>query len=73
MIPNLVAKELKDTLLDYLDTTFSLLDRTLASALEEFLRDKQRGMFKGPYLNMKLPFRKHDGASELPLDIKPDF
>ena len=73
MIPNLVAKELKETILDYLDTTFSFQNRNLADALETFLNDKQKGMFKGPFLNMKLPFRKHDGSSPLPLDIAPDF
>ena len=73
MIPNIVAKELKETLLDYLDTTFSFQDRNLADALETFLNDKQKGMFKGPFLNMKLPFRKHDGSSPLPLDISPGF
>ena len=73
MIPNIVAKELKETLLDYLDTTFSFQDRNLADALEAFLIDKQKGMFKGPFLNMKLPFRKHGGSSPLPIDIAPDF
>jgi len=73
MIPNLVAKELKETLLDYLDTTFSFQDRNLAEALESFLNDKQKGMFKGAFLNIKLPFRKQDPSQTIPLDITPDF
>ncbi len=73
MIPNLVAKELKETLLDYLDTTFSFQDRNLADALESFLIDKQKGMFKGAFLNIKLPFRKHDPTKPIPLEIAPDF
>ena len=73
MIPNLVAKELKETLLDYLDTTFSFQDRNLAEALETFLKDKEKGMFKGSFLNIKLPFRKQDTSQTLPLTIVPDF
>jgi DEAD/DEAH box helicase domain-containing protein len=73
MIPNLVAKELKETLLDYLDTTFSFQDRNLAESLETFLSDKQKGMFKGAFLNIKLPFRKQDPSKTIPLDIAPDF
>jgi len=73
MIPNLVSRELRDTLLDYIDTTFAFHDRTLADALDTFLRDPKKGMFKGPYLNIKLPFRKAEPDREIPLDVAPSF
>jgi DEAD/DEAH box helicase domain-containing protein len=74
MIPGIVADELRATLLDYLDTTFSFQDRAVAEALQRFLTDPEQGIFKGPYLRLQLPFRRA-GANEAAkiLDIAPPF
>ena len=44
-------------LLDYLTTTFALADPDAQLALAEFLSDREHGIFKGPYLRLRLPFR----------------
>jgi DEAD/DEAH box helicase domain-containing protein len=74
MIPAIVADELRATLLDYLDTTFSFQDVVAAQALQRFLTDSKQGIFKGPYLRLQLPFRLA-GAEESRkiLDIAPPF
>ena len=74
MIPAIVADELRETLLDYLDTTFSFQDQTLAEALQLFLSDPKHGIFKGPFIRLQLPFRraKPDEARAI-LDIAPSF
>ena len=74
MIPAIVADELRATLLDYLDTTFSFQDVAAAEALQRFLTDPMQGIFKGPYLRLQLPFRLAGaGESGKILDIAPPF
>ena len=58
MIPAIVADEIRATLLDYLDTTFSFQDVAVAQALQRFLDRSQHGIFKGPFLQLRLPFRR---------------
>ena len=72
MIPSVVAKQVRETVLDYLRTTFALADKDLERALFNFL-DGPDGLFKGPYVDIRLPFRKREEGERIPLDIKPDF
>ncbi len=72
MIPSVVAKQVRETVLDYLQTTFALADKELELALLNFL-ERRDGLFKGPYIDIRLPFRKRDSGERIPLDIKPDF
>lgn len=72
MIPSVVAKQVRETVLDYLRTTFALADKELERALFEFLNGPT-GLFKGPYVDIRLPFRKRDEGERIPLDIKPEF
>ncbi len=57
LIPSLQAEDLQRGLRDYLTTTFALADPETAQALDEFLADPVNGIFKGPYLRLRLPFR----------------
>ncbi|PRP90631.1 putative ATP-dependent helicase Lhr [Enhygromyxa salina] len=72
MLPSVVATSLKSTIRDYLRTTFSLRDKAYERALLAHLEDPSEGMFRGPYLDLRLPFRSGDPA-EVPLRIKPAF
>ncbi len=74
MIPAIVADELRATLLDYLETTFSFQDVAVAEALQRFLTDPKHGIFKGPYLRLQLPFRRAEATeAQKVLDIAPLF
>ena len=57
LLPSAQAREIRDGLLDYLTTTFALADPDARFALTEFLSDREHGIFKGPYLRLRLPFR----------------
>ena len=57
LLPSAQAREIRDGLLDYLTTTFALADPDARLALAEFLGDREHGIFKGPYLRLRLPFR----------------
>ncbi len=45
MIPSLVARELRDSIVEYLATTFALSEDAAYQALVEFLQDAQ-GIFR---------------------------
>ena len=57
LLPSVQAREIRDGLLDYLTTTFALADPDARLALADFLGDREHGIFKGPYLRLRLPFR----------------
>ena len=57
LLPTVQAGEVRHGLLDYLTTTFALADPDAQLALGEFLSDREHGIFKGPYLRLRLPFR----------------
>ena len=62
LLPTLMAGDLRRGLVDYLTTTFALADPEAAQALSEFLEDPQDGIFKGPYVRLRLPFRPADDS-----------
>jgi DEAD/DEAH box helicase domain-containing protein len=73
MLPAAVAQQVKETLLDYLRTTFNLRDRELDAALLAFLQDRQLGLFRGPYIDVRLPFRQGEPGGALPIGVVPAF
>lgn len=60
LLPTAQAQRIRDGLLAYLVTTFALADADAADALDNFLSDPASGMFKGPYVRLRLPFRPAD-------------
>ena len=57
LLPTVQAEDVRESLLDYLTTTFALTDDDARSALIEFLGDPERGLFKGPFVRLRLPFQ----------------
>jgi len=63
--PTLTAEGLRRSLTHYLSTTFALAERSVREALGEFLNDPEQGIFRGPYLRIRTPFRHaEDGWRE---------
>jgi len=60
LLPTLQAGRIRDSLVDYLTTTFGLTDGDAHDGLDRFLSDPDTGMFKGPYVRLRLPFRPAD-------------
>lgn len=71
MYPSIVAAQMRHTLLDYLKTTFSFSDPEFDEAFFDFLGGDQ-GIIKGPFLDIKLPFRKSLNTTHQ-LEITPPF
>jgi replicative superfamily II helicase len=70
--PTLEARGLKASLLQYLSTTYALTDEGVRLALEEFLGNETSGMFRGPFLRIRTPFRPAAGGWSEYLDWVPD-
>jgi replicative superfamily II helicase len=70
--PTLAAEELKTNLTQYLSTTFALADPPVREALEKFLNHPATGIFRGPYLRIRTPFRTADGDWRDILEWAPD-
>ncbi|MGH3503289.1 MAG: DEAD/DEAH box helicase, partial [Nocardioidaceae bacterium] len=71
MYPSLLAEEAKQAVTEYLSTTFALADDDARDALETFLLDRDTGIFRGPYLRVRTPFRPVEQGWRTPLDWQP--
>ncbi|GAA1900378.1 DEAD/DEAH box helicase [Streptomyces sodiiphilus] len=61
MRPTLAADQVRDSLSQYLATTYALADESTRRALENFLGDTEDGIFRGPYLRIRTHFRSAEG------------
>lgn len=68
LLPLSQAESLRAALLEYLGTTFSLADASTRAALEDFLSSPTTGLFRGPYVRLRLPFRPADDGWRASLD-----
>ncbi len=68
LLPSNQALDLQAGLVDYLTTTFALADADARVALEDFLRHETEGIFKGPYMRLRLPFRPAEPGWEQHLE-----
>jgi ATP-dependent helicase YprA (DUF1998 family) len=74
MLPSLVAEELRSSLTSFLGTTFALADDDVRAELEQFIADEETGVFRGPFVRLRLPFRPAaDGWQELLEFVPPGF
>ncbi|WP_214370457.1 DEAD/DEAH box helicase [Pseudonocardia sp. H11422] len=71
MLPSLVAEDLRASLASFLGTTFALADDDVRAELERFISDPDHGVFRGPYVRLRLPFRPADNTWRSYLDWSP--
>ena len=74
MIPSILSAQVRQGLIDFLNTTFPITSRFFRGILDEFLK-RQGEAFKGPYLRLGLPFEKAVGDTapfpEIALSFRP--
>lgn len=73
LLPTVQAEEIRESLTSYLTTTFALADAEAATALEQFLGDPADGIFKGPYVRVRVPFRPAENGWRDHLDWYEGF
>lgn len=69
LLPTWQAGDLIERLERYLTTTFALSDTSARESVRSFLRDPEAGMFKGPYVRLRLPFDAAQDGWEDTLDF----
>jgi len=72
MLPSHVAENIRKQVLFYLQSTFAFADQETERAFERFLLE-EGGLFKGPWVSLRLPFRPAPEGAEIPLDVKVGF
>ncbi|MBM7084585.1 DEAD/DEAH box helicase [Micromonospora humidisoli] len=74
MRPTIAADTLRRTLTQYLTTTFGLTEDGVRQGLDGFFSHSEQGIFRGPYLRIRTPFRPAVGEWKACLDWAPaDF
>lgn len=72
LLPSIEAEQIRRSLLGYLTTTFALADVEARAALTSFLDDPDDGIFRGPYVRVRLPFRPAADGWESALEWNSD-
>ena len=74
MIPSVLARHIEQGIKDFLRTTFPVSTPFFFNILERFL-NKPGNVFKGPFLDIQLPFQQGKGGSDyfpnLPMQYPP--
>ena len=73
MLPAHIAENIKKQVLFYLQSTFSFRDRETENAFTRFIDDPETGLFKGPWIQLRRPFRPAPEGMAIPLDIHIPF
>ncbi len=75
MLPLQQAREVRDSILEYIKATFRFKEKVVGDAFYRFIEDKDDGLFKGPYISLKTPFvsASEEESQHMPLEIAPNF
>jgi DEAD/DEAH box helicase domain-containing protein len=73
MLPATIAADIQRQVLHYLEATFEFRDPEVQEALNRFLLDPQRGLFKGPWLQVRRPYRAAPSPWQNPFDCAIAF
>ena len=73
MLPAHIAASVREQVLFYLQSTFDFRDKTVERAFFRFLEDPESGLFKGPWVQLKRPYRPADKDDKIALGIKVPF
>ena len=75
MLPLQQAREVRDSIIEYIKATFKFKEKDVSDAFYRFIEDKEDGLFKGPYISLKTPFvsATEEESKNIPLDVVPNF
>ncbi len=68
MLPAHLSENVRKQVLYYLQSTFDFRDRAVEQAFQRFLEDPEAGLFKGPLVLLRRPFRPAD-QGEAPVRV----
>lgn len=73
MLPATLAHEVRRQVLHYLEATFNMRDPRVEAALRQFFTNPEHGLFKGPWLQLRRPFRLAANRGDAFFDIQVPF
>ena len=75
MLPLQQAREVRDSIIEYIKATFKFKEKDVSDAFYRFIEDKEDGLFRGPYVSLKPPFvsATEEESKNIPLDIAPNL
>lgn len=73
MLPVHLAENIRKQVLFYLQSTFGFRDRAVERAFERFLNDPESGLFKGPWVQLRRPYRPADASEVVTFGFKVPF
>lgn len=75
MLPLQQAREVLDSVIQYIKATFKFKEKDVSDAFYRFIENKEDGLFKGPYISLKTPFvsATKEESCHIPLEIAPSF
>lgn len=71
LLPTLQAQATQSALVEYVTTAIEFSDQFARDAFSSFLTDPEQGIFRGPFLRTRLPFKAD--SSTPPLDVLPEW
>ena len=75
MLPLQQAREVRDSIIEYIKATFKFKEKDVSDAFYRFIESKEDGLFKGPYISLKTPFvsASEEENKNIPLEIAPSL
>jgi hypothetical protein len=73
MLPAHLAENIRKQVLFYLQSTFDFREKSIEKAFERFLTDPDSGLFKGPWVQLRRPFRPADANETVPFNFPVAF
>lgn len=73
MLPATLAPDVRQQVLHYLGATFNFRDSAVEAALLRFLDDPENGLFKGPWIQIRRPFRPANEGEGDYFKVAPTF
>lgn len=73
MLPAHLAENIRKQVLFYLQSTFAFRDKAVEDAFQRFLLDPENGLFKGPWVQLRRPFRPADSREAFPFVFDTGF
>lgn len=73
MLPVHLALNIRQQVLFYLQSTFDFRESAVDDAFARFLLDPESGLFKGPWVQLRRPYRPADQGETIPFDFKVPF
>lgn len=73
MLPVTLAPDVRRQVLHYLGATFNFREKSVEQALQRFLNDPEDGIFKGPWIQLRRPFRPAEAQEKVPFLVQPPF